>query len=147
MEGGRVDGENATMGGREGGREGGGEEILEEESLEEDDRGPLESRWHNAVENCHDEHTEDSLNDHEDMKSNVESEEFPRREDISEFIRSCSLYEEESHSANLMDIVKCYVKSVRKARIMKILDQYFYEEEEDNAEDAIFLISEVLYGE
>ena len=118
------------------------EEILEEESLEEDDR---EGRWNNVVKNCHDEHTKDSDDDHKDMKSNVDREEFPRREDIAKFISSCSLYEEESHSANLMDIVKCYVKSARKAKIMKILDEYF-SEEEDNAEDAIFLISEVLYG-
>ena len=117
------------------------EEILEEESLEEDDR---ESRWDNVVKNCHDEHTKDSDDDQKDMKSNVDREEFPRREDIAKFIRSCSLYEEESHTANLMDIVKCYVKSARKAKIMKILDEYF-SEEEDNAEDAIFLISEVLY--
>ena len=109
-------------------------------SLEEDDR---ESRWDIVV--SHDEHTKDSADDHEDMKSNVDCEEFPRREDIARFIRSCSLYEEESHTANLMDIVKCYVKSARKAKIMKILDEYF-SEEEDNAEDAIFLISEVLYG-
>ena len=118
------------------------EESLEEESLEEDDR---ESRWDNVVKNCHDEPTNDSADYHEDMKSNVDCEEFPRREDIAKFIRSCSLYEEESHTANLMDIVKCYVKSARKAKIMKILDEYF-SEEEDNAEDAIFLISEVLYG-
>ena len=118
------------------------EEILEEESLEEDDR---EGRWDNVVKNCHDEPTNDSADYHEDMKSNVDCEEFPRREDIAKFIRSCSLYEEESHTANLMDIVKCYVKSARKAKIMKILDEYF-SEEEDNAEDAIFLISEVLYG-
>ena len=117
-------------------------EVLDDESLEEDDR---EGRWNNVVKNCHDEHTKDSADDHEDMKSNVDCEEFPRRGDIAQFIRSCSLYEEESHSANLMDIVKCYVKSARKAKIMKILDEYF-SEEEDNAEDAIFLISEVLYG-
>ena len=74
-----------------------------------------------------------------------ESDDSPRRQLLTNFIQKSPLFKQDGHRQELMHIVKSYIKKVKKDRIMDILDT-FLSEEEDNAEDAIFLISEVLYG-
>ena len=90
-------------------------------------------------------------NDNDDNGENYHEEEekdadsYPSRQLITNFMRDCSLFQEDEHRQELMNIVKSYIKQVKKKSIMDIIDTIL-SEDEDTAEDAIFLISEVLYG-
>ena len=86
---------------------------------------------------------DDGENYHEDKEKDVDN--YPSRQLIANFTRDCSLFQEDEHRQELMNIVKSYIKKVKKESIMDIIDTIL-SEDEDTAEDAIFLISEVLYG-
>ena len=74
-----------------------------------------------------------------------DDEEYPTRKDITNYIRDAKIFEDDIHQSSLFGIVKSYVKNVKKISVMKILDNYLTgDEDSDDAEDAIFLISEVL---
>ena len=94
---------------------------------------------------------DDDVENHQEDDELEEEEErevddhYPSREIITNFMRDCSLFQEEEHRQELMNIVKSYIRKVKKETIMDIIDTILSEDEE-NAEDAIFLISEVLYG-
>ena len=84
--------------------------------------------------------------DHGALKEERESDHYPSRKIITNFVRECTIFQEDLHRQNLMHIVKSYIKKVKKEKIIDIIDTIL-SEEEANTEDAIFLISEVLYGE
>ena len=84
--------------------------------------------------------------DHGALKEERESDHYPSRNIITNFVRECTIFQEDAHRQKLMHIVKLYIKKVKKEKITNIIDTIL-SEEEGNIEDAIFLISEVLYGE
>ena len=89
---------------------------------------------------------DDEDQDHDVLKEERESDHYPSRRIITNFVRECTIFEEDVHRQELMHIVKSYIKKVKKDKIIDIIDTIL-SEEESNTEDAIFLISEVLYGE
>ena len=88
-------------------------------------------------------HQEDDAFEEGEKEREVDN--YPSRELITNFMQGCSLFQEDEHRQELMSIVKSYIRKVKKETIMDIIDTILSDNEE-NAEDAIFLISEVLYG-
>ena len=66
--------------------------------------------------------------------------EEPSRSSIIDYIEHCSLFKDEYHTRALIGQIREYINNVKKKTILDIVDQ------EEDVEDAIFLISEVLYG-
>ena len=81
----------------------------------------------------------------EEFHETDDKEEYPSRKDITHFIRNASVFEDDNHQTAILHIVRNYIKDVKKKSVMKILDDYMKgDEDSDDAEDAIFLISEIL---
>ena len=81
----------------------------------------------------------------EEIHETDDTEEYPSRKDITHFIRNASVFEDDNHQTAILHIVRNYIKDVKKKSVMKILDDYMKgDEDSDDAEDAIFLISEIL---
>jgi len=75
--------------------------------------------------------------------------EFPERNDISAYVSNCKLFDDSYHSSTLLKMIKSYVIDAKKSKILNILDSFLTEPETEDGsdvEDALFLISEVLYG-
>ena len=84
-------------------------------------------------------------NDADKFTETDDKEEYPSRKEIAEFIRNASVFEDDNHQAAIFRVVRDYIKDVKKKSVMNILDNYLTgDEDSDDAEDAIFLISEVL---
>ena len=79
------------------------------------------------------------------LENTIELNDYPSRQLVTTFLRECSLFEEDEHRQELMNMVKSYIKKIKKEKILGIVEKIL-SEEEDNTEDAVFLISEVLYG-
>jgi len=69
----------------------------------------------------------------------------PERKDIIEYIREEPLYDDDEHRYNLMELITNYAKDIKRKKILEILDNSTFDDE-DSVEDAVFLMSEILYS-
>ena len=75
----------------------------------------------------------------------ITAEEIPTRKDIIDYVEGEPLYEQDEHRVKIMELITKYVKDVKKKKILDILDNHAFEDE-DSVEDAVFLMSEILYS-
>merc|ERR1719419_518798 len=72
-------------------------------------------------------------------------EDFPSRNAILTYINSEKLYEYEDHRVKILKMITKYIRDIKKQKILDILDNHAFDDE-DSVEDAVFLMSEVLYS-
>lgn len=80
------------------------------------------------------------LSEETETRNEMEFETEPSRSSIIDYIEQCSLFKDEYHTRALIGQIREYINNVKKKTILDIVDQ------QEDVEDAIFLISEVLYG-
>eukprot|EP00092_Neocalanus_flemingeri_P001459 GFUD01001557.1.p1 GENE.GFUD01001557.1~~GFUD01001557.1.p1 ORF type:complete len:483 (-),score=172.49 GFUD01001557.1:107-1555(-) len=122
------------------------EEIKPINDADNSEENPLfNSKSPSPTSSIADQPIEDDKTSGDENEQLIKKEEFPTRKDIVECLEGETLYEQEEHRVKIMELIRNYVKDVKKNKILDILDNHVFEDE-DSMEDAVFLMSEILYS-
>jgi len=78
-------------------------------------------------------------------KSSADGENYPTWKNIQMYFQREHLLSQEEHRYEVFKIMKDYVRTIKRNKVLEILDDHVFEDE-DSLEDAVFLVSEIIFN-